>query len=106
MSGFVAAALVGLEAETQDEAWDRAQHEENLPWEVAACVPQITAHKAVETIVEATSGSGPHLELTIARRPLFGKFSLVAAPLIAYGALVDASGARAAAALVAGAIGL
>lgn len=90
MPGYVAAALVGVEAESQDEAWDRAANEADLPWEIAACVPQVTAHKAVEALVDATSQGTP-LEVVRARRPLFGKFSIVAIPAMVGAYYADTS---------------
>ena len=95
MAGYVAAKLCGLEAESHEEAWDRAEHEDGLPWEIAACVPQVTAHKAVEAIVDATSNGHTLAETTRSRgwksRPVFGKLSLVALPMMAYGYLTDTS---------------
>lgn len=102
--GFIAAQLADVEADSHEEAWDRAAHDSDLTWEVAACVRKESASYAVEAIVEATTRTRVKRSLT--SRPLFGKASLVALPMMAYGAVTDASSTRALAGLVAAVVGL
>jgi hypothetical protein len=87
--GFVAAQLAGVEADSYEEAWDRAAHDSDIEWEVAACVRKEMASYAVEAIVTSTTPA--RVRRSLRKRPLFGKVSVVALPMLAYGAFTDTS---------------
>ena len=95
---YIAAALAGVEADSRDEAWEYAQYNE-LPWEVTG----VTEPERLEVVLAPHRGIN-EVDLLPRRQkwPLFGRFSLVGVPLLAYGAIADTSAIRALAVAVLG----
>ena len=97
VSQYIAAKLVGFDADGYDEAWSRADHDSELPWEVAAVSPVTVPESVLAPIARA-------VELAANKkrpRPIFGKFAAIGLPMMAAGYVTDTP----AISLVTGAIG-
>lgn len=87
MAAFIASALAGISAEDQQEAEEIAEHSADLEWEVVAVAPAWAPEPAMTPSVEVAA----HKLLGQCRRPIFGKFSVVALPAMAYAYVSDTS---------------
>lgn len=87
MGEFIASALAGISAEDQQEAEQIAHHSAELEWDVVAVAPAWAPAPAIAPSVEVAR----HQMTRQATRPLFGKFSFVALPAMAYAYYSDTS---------------
>lgn len=87
MSQYIAAKLVGFDADEYDEAWSRAEHDSELPWEVAAVAPVAVPESVLAPIaraVELAAGNAHRRS-----RPLFGKAAFAWVPMMVVGYVTD-----------------
>ncbi len=106
MAQYVAAALAGVEADDADEAFDIAQHNV-CDWEVTGVTPAEDISIVLGPVTEVVSATDPRKEplIPLGERPLFGKAALLWVPMVAWGAIADTSGLRAAAGAFAAVLG-
>lgn len=102
---YVAAALAGVEADDDAEAFECAQHNV-LDWEVTGVTPAEDIHVVLAQAVGVAAASDPRDEPLLrkgwwSQRPLVGKAGFLGIPVLAYGTWADTSGVRALAELVA-----
>ena len=85
VSQYVAAALVGVDASDEEEARVIAEHSAELSWEVAAVAPVSMPARALEPVTALAASARRR------GRPVFGRFSVVALPMMAYAYVSDSS---------------
>lgn len=94
---YVAAALAGIEADSELEAFECAQHNVH-DWEVTGVTPAEDINVVLGPSTEIISDPRDEPLLRAgwwSKRPVIGKASLVGIPMLAYGAFTDTSAVRA-----------